>query len=74
MDNGILAAGAQDIDFMIHGLFSYKIFGHEVWITTSRNAVRKRWLRFCRHDGRPVRDLTADNHADTDCLFVYCKA
>ena len=32
MDNGILAAGAQDIDFMIHGLFSYKIFGHEVWI------------------------------------------
>lgn len=25
MDNGILAAGAQDIDFMIHGLFSYKI-------------------------------------------------
>ena len=27
MDNGILAAGAQDIDFMIHGLFSYKIFG-----------------------------------------------
>ena len=39
MDNGILAAGAQDIDFMIHGLFSYKIFGHEVWITTSHVCI-----------------------------------
>jgi len=39
VDNGILAAGAQDIDFMIHGLFSYKIFGHEVWITTSHVCI-----------------------------------
>lgn len=34
MDQGILLA--QDgVDFMIHGLFSYTIFGQTVWITTS---------------------------------------
>ena len=29
------AASAGDVDFMIHGLFSYEIFGQQVWITTT---------------------------------------
>ena len=39
MDHGILLASGNDIDFMIHGLFSYKLFGHEVWITTSHVCI-----------------------------------
>lgn len=40
MDNAILmASSADDIDFMIHGIFSYKIFGHTVWITTSHVCI-----------------------------------
>ena len=36
VDNAILmASSAEDIDFMIHGIFSYEIFGHTVWITTT---------------------------------------
>ncbi len=31
--NAILLAG--DVDFMIKGLFSYRLFGQEVWITTT---------------------------------------
>ena len=33
MRQGILLSA--DIDFMIHGVFSYEIFGQTVWITTS---------------------------------------
>ena len=40
MSNAILmASGADDIDFMIHGLFSYELFGHKVWITTTHVCV-----------------------------------
>ena len=28
-----------DIDFMIHGIFKYSFFGHEVWITTTHVCV-----------------------------------
>ena len=35
MGQGILLSGGENIDFMIHGVFSYKFFGQEVWITTS---------------------------------------
>ncbi len=35
----LILAAADDIDFMIHGLFSYKVFGHEVWITTSHVCI-----------------------------------
>lgn len=38
MDNAILLASGE-IDFMIHGLFSYELFGQEVWITTSHVCV-----------------------------------
>ena len=40
MDNAILmASSAEDIDFMIHGIFSYEIFGHTVWITTTHVCI-----------------------------------
>lgn len=40
MNNAILmASGADNIDFMIHGIFSYKIFGQTVWITTSHVCI-----------------------------------
>lgn len=35
MGQGILLSAAADVDFMVHGLFSYKFFGHTVWITTT---------------------------------------
>lgn len=31
----LMDTGADNIDFMIHGLFKYSFFGHEVWITTT---------------------------------------
>lgn len=33
MNHGILLSA--DVDFMIHGVFSYEIFGQTVWITTT---------------------------------------
>ena len=39
MNSGILMASADDIDFMIHGIFSYTIFGQKVWITTSHVCI-----------------------------------
>ncbi len=35
MNNALLMSSAGDIDFMIHGLFSYELFGQTLWITTS---------------------------------------
>ncbi|MDD6732936.1 MAG: F0F1 ATP synthase subunit A [Lachnospiraceae bacterium] len=35
MEQGILLSAQDGVDFMIHGLFSYTIFGQTVWITTS---------------------------------------
>ena len=34
MEHGILLSGS-DIDFMIHGVTQYSLFGHEVWLTTT---------------------------------------
>lgn len=39
MGHGILLSGGADIDFMIHGVFQYSFFGHEVWITTTHVCV-----------------------------------
>ena len=39
MRYGILLSGGSDVDFMIHGIFKYSFFGHEVWITTSHVCV-----------------------------------
>ncbi len=35
MGQGILLSGGESVDFLIHGVFSYELFGQEVWITTS---------------------------------------
>ena len=35
MAQGILLSASNDIDFMIHGVFSYNFFGNQVWITTT---------------------------------------
>ncbi|MCF0128469.1 MAG: F0F1 ATP synthase subunit A [Pseudobutyrivibrio sp.] len=32
-------ASTDNVDFMIHGIFSYTIFGQEVWITTSHVCI-----------------------------------
>ena len=39
MQIGPLLSSAYNIDFMIHGLFKYSFFGHEVWITTSHVCI-----------------------------------
>jgi len=35
MGQGILLSGSEGVDFMIHGIFSYHLFGQEFWITTT---------------------------------------
>ena len=35
----LLASSGSDADFMIHGLFSYKLFGQTFWITTTHVAI-----------------------------------
>ena len=35
----LLAASGSDVDFMIHGVFSYKLFGQTFWITTTHVAI-----------------------------------
>ena len=32
-------SGGSDVDFMIHGIFQYSFFGHEVWITTTHVSI-----------------------------------
>jgi F-type H+-transporting ATPase subunit a len=40
VNNAILmSSSADNIDFMIHGIFSYEIFGQTVWITTSHVCI-----------------------------------
>lgn len=39
MEFGPLLSSADEIDFMIHGLFQYSFFGHTVWITTSHVCI-----------------------------------
>lgn len=36
---GNLLASGGDVDFMIHGLFSYTLFGQEFWITTTHVSI-----------------------------------
>lgn len=35
MGQGILLSQGAEVDFMIHGVFSYNLFGQELWITTT---------------------------------------
>ena len=35
----VLLAAKGDVDFMIHGLFKYRLFGQEFWITTTHVSI-----------------------------------
>lgn len=39
MGHGILLSEEANVDFMIHGVFSYELFGQTVWITTTHVCV-----------------------------------
>ncbi len=39
MEYGIMLSAAEKIDFMIHGIFSYELFGQTLWITTTHVCV-----------------------------------
>ena len=39
MGQGILLSEGTSVDFMIHGVFSYELFGQTVWITTTHVCV-----------------------------------
>ena len=39
MAQGILLTAENEVDFMIHGVFSYNFFGNTVWITTTHMSV-----------------------------------
>lgn len=39
MEQGILLSAGADVDFMIHGVFSYELFGQTLWITTTHVCV-----------------------------------
>ncbi|MCH5271394.1 MAG: F0F1 ATP synthase subunit A [Lachnospiraceae bacterium] len=39
MGYGILLSAGNEVDFMVHGLFKYSFFGHEVWITTTHVSI-----------------------------------
>lgn len=58
MGQGVLLSGGADIDFMIHGIFSYELFGHTVWITTTHVCVLIVFLLiigFCLAAGKMVK-------------------
>ena len=61
MEQGILLSGAADIDFMIHGVFSYELFGQTLWITTTHICVLIVMLviiAFCIAANRAVKHAT----------------
>lgn len=39
MGQGVLLSAGTDVDFMIHGVFSYELFGQTLWITTTHVCV-----------------------------------
>lgn len=39
MGEGILLSESNSVDFMIHGVFSYELFGQTIWITTTHVCV-----------------------------------
>ena len=38
-ESRFLLAASGDVDFMIHGLFKYRLFGQEFWITTTHVSI-----------------------------------
>lgn len=65
--NPILLAG-EDLDFMIHGVFSYNLFGQELWITTTHVCmllVILAILVFCIFANRAIKKADPDKEPST---------
>lgn len=61
MGEGILLSEAEGVDFMIHGVFSYELFGQTLWITTTHVCVLIVFLiiiGFCIAANRAVKHAT----------------
>ena len=61
MGEGILLSETEGVDFMIHGVFSYELFGQTLWITTTHVCVLIVFLviiGFCIAANRAVRHAT----------------
>ena len=61
MGQGILLSEGTSVDFMIHGVFSYELFGQTVWITTTHVCVLIVMLiimAFCLFANRAIRHAT----------------
>ena len=61
MGQGVLLTAGADIDFMVHGVFSYELFGQTVWITTTHVCVLIVMLLiigFCIAANRAVKHAT----------------
>lgn len=61
MGAGIMLSSANEIDFMVHGIFKYSFFGHEVWITTTHAClfiVMAVIMIFCLCANRAVKRAT----------------
>ncbi len=61
MGQGILLSAGADVDFMIHGIFSYELFGQTVWITTTHVCVlivMLAILAFCIAANRAIKRAT----------------
>lgn len=61
MGTGILLSEANEIDFMVHGIFQYKFFGQTVWITTTHAClfiVIMMLVIFCLLANRAVKHAT----------------
>ena len=62
MEQGVLlTSGGADIDFMVHGVFSYELFGQTIWITTTHVCVLIVMLviiGFCIAANRAVKHAT----------------
>ena len=61
MGQGILLSQSTEVDFMIHGVFSYELFGQTVWITTTHVCVLIVMLiitGFCIAANRAVKHAT----------------
>ncbi len=44
MGQAIVLSGGMDVDIMVHGIFSYELFGNKVWITTTHVSLLIVWL------------------------------
>ena len=65
--NPIILAG-EDLDFMIHGVFSYNLFGQELWITTTHVClllVILAILTFCIFANRAIKKADPNKEPGT---------